>query len=278
MIEFTKMQGLGNDFIIVDNRKYSLSNEQLSKLAARICTRKISLGADGLMAVASGEQSDFKMIFFNGDGSLGEMCGNGARCIVRYAYEKGVASREMTFETTAGVVRGVVEDKRLVTVGLNLPKVIRLDQNILVDGRTYLVDYIELGDPGVPHAMIAIEALDIHNPDYLKSLAKALRFHKSFHKGANINFYHKSYSYVQAVTYERGVEDFTMACGTGVASLAVVLSLKKESTSEPIKIQMPGGMLRITIHKQKDRIEKLELTGETSMVAEGIILDEDLNW
>lgn len=146
-MEFWKMNGAGNDFIILDNRALGASPARLGRIAQALCRRRFSIGADGLMAVEEGTQGgDFKMRFFNSDGSLGEMCGNGARCICRFGHDIGLAGDVMTVETDAGLVPGWRLDENLYRVKLNNPYVLDLH-------RKGDVAYLELGHPGVPHAV-----------------------------------------------------------------------------------------------------------------------------
>lgn len=277
-IEFTKMQGLGNDFIIIDNRQYALTFQQLQILAKKVCTRRFSVGSDGLMALEnSNDSTDFRMRFFNADGSVGEMCGNGARCIARYAYINKIAGKKMTFQTTAGIVSGEIINDRLVGVLLNLPEVIELRRTVLLNRIEHPLSYIELGNPGLPHVVIEHKGLKDTDDRSLIELAVALRYHEAFPKGANINFYEIGKdSAVTVRTYERGVEDFTLACGTGSASVALALLLRKELSNNIIRINVPGGSLDVAIGMSDGKVEILQLIGDTNMIAEGIILDEDL--
>lgn len=279
-IKYTKMHGLGNDFIIIDNRNYKFTESQLQKIAKIICQRKLSIGADGLMAVeAASKNADFRMRFFNSDGTIGEMCGNGARCMARYAFVNKIAGQKMEFETTAGNIYGEIKEKRLVAVALNTPEIIEEDKRAMVDGKEYIISYVELGNPGVPHGVIEYKGLKGVSKEGIFDLARKLRYHDVFYKGANINFYDISEKNTAVVrTYERGVEDFTLACGTGAASVAVVMYIKKLVDSDKIKISVPGGDLFIEIEAdKKDDIQKLMLIGDTNIVSEGTVLDEDLD-
>lgn len=279
-IAFTKMQGLGNDFIIIDNRQYALTSDQLQSIAKKICTRRLSIGSDGLMALENTDNNtDFRMRFFNSDGSIGEMCGNGARCITRYAYINGITGKRMSFETTAGIVTGEVINDRMVGVLLNLPESLELDKKLTLNQRDYLVSYIELGNPGLPHVVLEYKGLkEVDNKNLIK-MAEGLRYHEVFPKGANINFYDvEKDSTVTVRTYERGVEDFTLACGTGSACVALTLFLRKVLESDLIRIHVQGGALDIAIRMDNGRVSQLQLIGDTNIVAEGIILDEDLRY
>lgn len=278
-MEFTKMQGAGNDFIIINNMKLNISAEKFPLLAKRVCKRRTSLGADGFMAVDYPEgDADFKMSFYNSDGTIGEMCGNGARCISRYAYMNDIAGKKMKFETAAGIVYAEVLEGRQVKVQLNNPEIIILDNDIELDGTKYECSYIELGKPGLPHAVVKYPNLKNTDENVIFSLGRKIRNYEGFKKGANVNFFEVSDDTTAVVkTYERGVEDLTLACGTGSASVALILILKGYLKKNKVKIIVPGGELFIEVERTNDIIEKLYLIGDTNIVAKGILLDEDLS-
>lgn len=277
-MEFTKMQGAGNDFIVINNMVLKLPIEKIPLIAKKLCQRKVSLGADGFMVVDYPEgDADFKMRFYNSDGSIGEMCGNGARCISRYAYINNIAGKTMKFETTAGIVSSEVLEGRLVKVQLNNPEVIKLDNDLEIDDEKYECSYVELGNPGLPHAVVKYADLQNANEKELFEIGRKIRYYEGFPKGANVNFFEIADDKTAIVkTYERGVEDFTLACGTGSASAAVALILKGYLKGDKVKIIVPGGELFIEIEKIGDKVNKLFLIGDTNLIAEGKILDEDL--
>jgi diaminopimelate epimerase len=277
-MEFYKMQGAGNDFIIINNMKSNIPVEKLSVVAKKLCERKVSIGADGLMAVDYPEgDADFKMRFYNRDGSIGEMCGNGARCISRYAYINKISGKKMTFETGAGIVNSEVLEGRLVKVLLNNPEVVNLYNDIEIDGINYECSYIELGVPGLPHAVVKhnLKQADVNK---LREEGIKIRYYDGFPKGANVNFFEVLNENTALVkTYERGVEDFTLACGTGSASTAAALILKGYLKGNTVKIINDGGELFIEVEKTDNKINKLFLIGDTNIVAIGKVMDEDLN-
>lgn len=275
------MQGAGNDFIIINNIEERLPVEKLGNLAKRICTRRLSIGADGLMVVdAPTEGGDYKMRFYNADGSLGEMCGNGARCIARYGYENGLAGITQRVETTAGLVTGERIDERMYRIRLNDISKISIDQTITACGKELTYSYVELGNPGLPHVVMEIPGLSAMDKEELRLLGKELRYSEKFPKGANVNFYEiTGRDTLTELTYERGVEDFTMACGTGTGSVVAVLTEKNLVSGNDVHVSVPGGELFITIKKDSggsDGIKDIFLTGPTNIVAEGVITDEDL--
>ena len=272
-MKFWKMNGAGNDFIIINNIEEKLPEACLGKLAKTLCERHLSIGADGFMVVETPDgKADYKMLFFNSDGSMGEMCGNGARCISRYGFETGLAGETQVIETTAGIVTGQRISERLYKVRLNDPGVVKLDYPIEVDGVTYECSYVELGNPGIPHAVVPVKNLKNQDENELRELGRRMRYHKAFPKGANVNFYEIIGDHlIYERTFERGVEDFTYACGTGTGSMVTVLRMKGLSDGNDVHVKMTGGELII------DSTERdLFLTGPTNIVAKGEITDENL--
>lgn len=277
-MKFTKMNGAGNDFIIINNIIEKIPEENFSYLASKLCARRLSLGADGIMFVDNPQgHGDYRMHFFNSDGSEGEMCGNGARCICRYGYEKGLAVEEQRVETLSGLVEGSRIDKRNYRVKLNRPTVYKEDYPLDYDGKTYACSYIELGDPGLPHLVVDLPDFQKIVEEDLYQIGKGLRSHKKLAKGANVNFISfDSSGDLYARTFERGVEDFTLACGTGAGSIGFTLIKKGKIKENLAKVIMPGGTLTIIIEESDEEYEDITISGPTNMVAEGIILDEEL--
>ena len=277
-MEFWKMNGAGNDFLILNNLTERLSPEVLSRIAQTLCERHLSIGADGLMVVDAPTQGgDYKMLFFNSDGSLGEMCGNGARCICRYGYENGLAGETQVVETTAGIVTGKRISERLYKIRLNDPTIMKLDAGVEVDGIHYNCAYVELGNPGLPHAVVPYAGLKNADENELRELGRKLRWHKSFPKGANVNFYELTgEDEIYERTFERGVEDFTYACGTGTGSVAAVLTMQGKVSGRGVRVNMTGGQLVIDVEREGPRITDLYLTGPTKIVCKGEVTDEDL--
>lgn len=277
-MQFTKMQGAGNDFIIINNMILKLPVEKIPAIAKKLCQRKVSLGADGFMVVDYPDgDADFKMRFYNQDGSIGEMCGNGARCISRYAYINNIAGRKMKFETGAGIVESEVLEGRQVKVLLNKPEIVKLENDLEIDGVKYECSYIELGNPGLPHAVVKFEGLSHADYKEIFETGKKIRYYEKFPKGANVNFFEILDEHTAFVkTYERGVEDLTLACGTGSASAAVALILKGYLKGDKVKIIVSGGELFVEVERTGNVVHKLYLIGDTNIVATGEILDEDL--
>ena len=247
------MNGAGNDFMVIDARGQEYD---FSQLALQLCP---ITGADGFMAVDHSETADFKLHFYNSDGSRGEMCGNGARCICRFAYELGIAPAEMTVETDAGIVPGWRLSDSQYRVKLNNPSVLDLH-------RKGNIAYAELGDPGVPHAVFKYEGDLWGDKDTLRIHMEALRHDSAFPKGANVNFYQVlGDSEVRVLTFERGVEDFTLACGTGTGSVACVLWKKGLLPGGNLIAHNPGGTLSVTIQGEEGTVNSLFLEGPTQI-------------
>ena len=272
------MNGAGNDFIILNNLEEHLPVDRLPQVARTLCERHLSIGADGLMVVDAPTQGgDYRMRFYNSDGSIGEMCGNGARCICRYGFENGLAGETQTVETTAGIVTGRRISPRLYRIRLNDPTTVRLDCPVEVDGITYACSYVELGDPGIPHAVVPYANLRQADEHELRELGRAIRWNKTFPRGANVNFYEiVGEDLLFERTFERGVEDFTYACGTGTGSVVTVLTLQGKVSGHGVQVDMTGGRLVIDAERIHSRIASLYLTGPTNVVCRGQVTDEDL--
>ncbi len=278
-MRFWKMNGAGNDFLIVDDRQNAVPDERWPDIVRTLCQRHLSIGADGFMVVKKPtDGGDYKMLFFNSDGSMGEMCGNGARCICRYGLENGLAGRVQRVETTAGLVTGWQVDRQRYRVRLNDPCNIRLHDRMEAEGTIYDCAYLELGDPGIPHAVVPIRGLQDYDTQTLRRLGRRLRYDPAFPKGANVNFYELiGPNHVYERTYERGVEDFTYACGTGTGSVVTVLTLLGKVSGKNVQVDMTGGRLVIDVERDgAGRITDLYLTGPTNVVCKGEITDETL--
>ncbi len=250
------MNGAGNDFMVIDARGLDLDFEALAKKLCPIT------GADGFMAVDHSEKADFKLHFYNSDGTRGEMCGNGARCICRYAYEHGIAGETMVVETDAGLVPGRRLSESIYRVRLNNPGVLDL-------ARKPDCAYAELGNPGVPHAVKEVPGLAWADKDALRAMARQLRFDPAFPKGANVNlFTWLGEGEVRVLTFERGVEDYTLACGTGCGSTAAVLWSRGQLPGGVLTAHNQGGTLTVTIGSDDKKITSIDLEGPTEVVRE----------
>ena len=247
------MNGAGNDFMVLDARGIS---PDFSRLARKLCGLR---NADGFMAVDTSEKADFKLHFYNSDGSRGEMCGNGARCICRFANAIGLAGDTMTVETDAGLVPGWRVNETQYRVQLNTPGVLDLN-------RRQGIAYVELGCPGVPHAVREYAGDVWADAEALHAEMEALRHDPAFPKGANVNYYSVlGPGEVRMLTCERGVEDYTLACGTGCGSTACTLWLQDRLPGGVLTAHNRGGTVTVTV-KGRPEIEELLLEGPTEIV------------
>ena len=249
----THLSGAGNDFLVIDARGKTLD---FSALALKLCKQT---GADGFLALDHSHIADFKLHFYNPDGSRGEMCGNGSRCLCRYAYDNGIAGEKMVIETDAGLVPGERLDENQYRVQLNNPSIADLN-------RKKDVSYVELGDPGIPHVVKEIPGLTFDRKDELRPLALQLRDDPAFPKGVNVNFYTRlEEGFVRVLTYERGVEEYTLACGTGCGSIAVTLWMQGKLPGGVLTAQNQGGILKLTL-EGGEKVERLILEGPTEIL------------
>ena len=250
------MSGAGNDFMVIDARGLTLDFEEMSK---ELCALS---GADGFMAVDYSERADFKLHFYNSDGSRGEMCGNGSRCICRFAYDHGIAGENMVVETDAGLVSGRRLSESQYLVKLNNPGIVDLN-------RKGDIAYVELGNPGVPHAVVEVPGLNWEQADELREQGKSLRYDPAFPKGANVNFYSWiGEGKVRVMTYERGVEDYTLACGTGCGSTAVTLWLRGQLPGGKLTAENRGGTLALSVEGENGVVSALYLEGSAVILKE----------
>ncbi len=248
------MNGAGNDFMVIDARGCNLDFCELSQQLCKLT------GADGFMAVDYSQKADFKLHFYNSDGSRGEMCGNGARCICRFAYDNGIAGEDMVVETDAGLVPGKRLSDSLFRVRLNNPSVLDLH-------RKEDVAYAELGDPGVPHAVKEVPGLQWTDADALRDMARTLRHDAAFPKGANVNlFTWIGENEVRVLTFERGVEDYTLACGTGCGSTAATLWATGKLPGRKLIARNQGGTLEVAIGGENGTVTSIDLEGPTEVV------------
>ena len=264
-IKFTKMQAAGNDFIIIDRTSYIVHriSYKLSKLAIKMCDRRFGIGADGLLVLEKSKKCDFKMRIFNPDGSEPQMCGNGLRCIAFLAHKKKIAPASMSIETKAGILSAKISGKK-VKIKMTQPKSIKLGLDVSVNGRDYQLYYV---DSGVPHAVYYVNKLD--NAD-VYDLGSRIRHHGLFKpRGCNVNFVKASGGRnIKIRTYERGVENETLACGTGAVASAVISALVKRISS-PINVYTKGGLLKIYFKKSGNKVKDVFLEGEAEIVFEG---------
>ncbi len=263
-IPFYKMSGSGNDFIIIDNREKVVPEDDLQGFIAGICRRKMSVGADGLILVENTEQADFKWRFYNSDGSVAEMCGNGARCVARFAYQNGIVGERMSFETLAGVVHAEVIEKR-VKISMPDPFELILDENLGIAQGNITMSNV---NTGVPHVVIETPTLD--NAEVV-ALGREIRHHSRFSPaGTNVNFVSAgSDDMITIRTYERGVEDETLACGTGAVAASIVRASKSKIDS-PVKVLTRSGeQLMVYFDQEEGTFSNIYLEGDARIIYGG---------
>lgn len=265
-VDFTKMVASGNDFVIIDGHKAQviprLRSGQASRksLAKNICDRKFGVGSDGLLVLEKSKKADIRMRIFNADGSEAEMCGNGARCVAQYMGRKNIK-----IETKAGIIKAQVRGDN-VKIKLTEPKNIKLNIPVKINNRLLRVNFI---NTGVPHAVVFVEGLDKID---VCGLGRQIRFHKSFAPaGTNVNFIEVlNNNYIKIRTYERGVENETLACGTGSAASALVFVLKS-GVDDKINVHTKSGeVLKVYFEKEKDKFGGVWLEGKARIVYSGV--------
>lgn len=270
-LPFCKMSGAGNDFIIIDHRKPLIPEAGMAEFARLVCRRRFSVGADGLFLLEPSNIADFKWRFFNADGSEAEMCGNGARCVARFAYMHGIAAARMRFETLAGIIEAMVADTQ-VTVTMTPPHSFRFDLPVEVGGRQFVVHSV---DTGVPHIVVFVDQIDKVE---VAALGRQLRYHPQFAPaGTNVNFLGRQGEEFCIRTYERGVEDETMACGTGVVAGALVAAFKGLAAS-PVEMVTSGGVaLKVQFTgSPQEGVDRVLLSGPAHLIYRGELTAEAL--
>jgi len=260
------MNGAGNDFVLVDNRRqdFRLSREQV----IRICDRHRGVGADGIMILipsASGK-ADCAWEFYNSDGSSGEMCGNGARCFARFVQKRTGLARDFSFETAAGIINAQFNGMT-VTVSLTKPKDLQLNEQVPLSTGAQTIHSL---NTGVPHAVLFVPDAD---KAMVQRLGPEIRHHAHFApKGTNVNFVQLlAPNSIRVRTFERGVEGETLACGTGVTASALI-SARVHKFSSPVKVQVQGGdQLGVTFKESNGEFSDVRLTGPAEFVFDGSI-------
>jgi diaminopimelate epimerase len=265
MLRFTKMNGAGNDFVMIDNRGggVRLSREQIAK----ICDRHRGVGADGVLLIEPANNSaDFRMRYYNSDGGEAEMCGNGARCFARFVEKVAGAARDVSFETPAGIIAAHLHGD-LVTLNMSEPTDLQLNVTLGVGYENKSVHFV---NTGVPHVVVPV--VNIEEVDVVREGA-AIRRHEMFSpKGANVNFLERrGGNKIGIRTYERGVENETLACGTGVVASALIFAAM-EKTEGPVGVLVRGGSeLSVDFQRNGERFTDVTLTGPAEFVFEGTI-------
>lgn len=265
-LNFVKMNGAGNDFILLDNRdrKIHLTPEQV----ARLCHRQRGIGADGLLLLVPSRrgQADWAWDFYNSDGSTADMCGNGARCFARFIQEMAGAGERTSFETGAGVITARFQGAR-VTVNLTPPRDLRLNETVAAAGGKLTVHSL---NTGVPHAVLFVPDAD---KAMVQSLGAEIRHHDHFKpRGTNVNFVQVlGRNHIRVRTFERGVEGETLACGTGVTASALI-SARVHHFQAPVRVQVQGGdTLEVGWAMAGEGFADVQLTGPADFVFRGTI-------
>lgn len=262
-IDFTKMHGAGNDFIMIDDRELKFPDGD-SDAIARMSTRHTGIGCDGVILVQPSENADFRMRFFNPDGGEVEMCGNGARCVARFARDIGAAEERMSFDTVAGKLEAEIVDDQ-VRLQMTAPKDWRMNQHLpLSDGE---IQY-HFVNTGVAHVVVVVDDLD--NVDVQK-IGSEIRYHEDFKPaGTNANFISVTGpDSLRLRTYERGVEGETLACGTGMTAAALIAG-KLGLVNPPVKVTCAfGDVLTIGFDLTESGAESVTLAGAAKYVFSG---------
>ncbi len=268
-IAFQKFSGCGNDFIIIDNRSGHIDEHRLHQLVIGACRRKLSVGADGFILVENSEKADFRWRFFNADGSVAEMCGNGARCVARFAWLNGIAGPKLSFQTLAGLVSATVEGN-LVRVRMPEARDLALDEPLQAADAVLSVSRIHTG---VPHAVVFVN--DLEDVDVV-GLGRVIRHHAHYGPaGTNVNFVCCGADGSLSVrTYERGVENETLACGTGAVASAIVAGIRFGLRPPVAVTTRSTGVLTIHYRSESGRFLDIDMSGDARLVCRGEITTE----
>lgn len=256
-LEFYKYQGAGNDFVMIDNRSGFFPKENI-QLIAHLCDRRFGIGGDGLILLENDSETDFKMVYYNSDGNQSSMCGNGGRCLVAFAKDLEVIENTTTFIATDGLHHATFEDNGLVSLQMIDVPVIDIKKNY-----SFL-------NTGSPHHVQIVEDLENYN---VKDNGAAIRYGELYGaKGSNINFVKKiDDNTFRLRTYERGVEDETLACGTGATAVAIAMNATGQTDATAININVEGGKLVVSFDKNDGKYTNVFLKGPAEFVFKGTI-------
>lgn len=251
-ISFHKYQGTGNDFVMIDDRNGTFPSDNIS-LIAHLCDRKMGVGADGVILIQKHPSLDFRMVYFNPDGSK-SLCGNGSRCAIAFAHTLGIIGNHTTFETTDGIHTGSLSNG---LVYFQLHDV----HSVEPQGSNW---YINTGSPHHIQVVTDVDGTDIVN------IGKAIRYSEQYSPaGTNVNFLEKTPQGIKVRTYERGVENETLSCGTGVTACALAASFMNYES--PVTVDTRGGRLTVSFRKNGAHFEEIYLAGPAKKVFEGIV-------
>lgn len=250
---FNKYHGAGNDFIIIDNRNSQI-NPSDTKLINKLCDRRFGIGADGLILISNHKELDFEMKYFNSDGKIGSMCGNGGRCTAHFAFRSGIAGTNQKFMAFDGIHKAFIE-KEIVRLQMS-----DVAESKLIEGNYFI-------NTGSPHYVIFAENIDgIDVPAEGKKIRNSSLFAPG---GTNVNFVELTGNGIYVRTFERGVEDETLSCGTGVTASAIASVLKGHFDTNSVKIRTKGGNLSVELKILKERITDIWLSGPATFVFKG---------
>lgn len=254
-MKFFKYHGAGNDFIIIDNRKNDFINDE--KIIQKLCHRRFGIGADGLMILNSSNKFDFEMKYFNSDGKEGSMCGNGGRCIVAFAKKIGIIQNSAKFLAYDGLHEAFINENNIVNLKMS-------DVKDITFGEKYY--FLNTGSPHYVEFVENLSDFDVFTKG--KSIRNNLTL---FENGTNVNFAEIENTYVKIRTFERGVEDETLACGTGCVATALAYTVKTGSENNFVNLRALGGDLKVTFEKKGNCITNIWLEGTTEFVYDGDI-------
>lgn len=254
-ISFNKYEGTGNDFVIIDNRMQTFPKEN-TELVKHLCDRRFGIGGDGLLLLENDSQSNFRMVYYNSDGNLSSMCGNGGRCMVAFAKSLGIIQNKASFIATDGMHQATILDDGIVSLQMSEVTEISMAAN-----------YVFL-NTGSPHHVVIKE--DLKNVD-VKSEGSKIRYSDLYGKaGSNVNFVHQVSDAAFAIrTYERGVEDETLSCGTGATAVAIAMHALGKTNSKSVEILVEGGKLKVTFEKEESHYKEVFLIGPATFVFKG---------
>jgi len=257
LLNFQKYQGTGNDFVMIDQRGQKFIDHDDQKLIESLCDRRFGIGADGLILLEKSEEHDFKMVYFNADGRQSTMCGNGGRCIVHFAWSLGVCDKETIFEAIDGLHKGKIFDSNVVSIQMS--DVLKVD---VKTPKTYILN------TGSPHFVKLMEDL----PKDIKVSGAEIRYSDPYkQEGVNVNFVKINEGNIEVATYERGVEDETLSCGTGVTAAAIATFLDQGAKNNNVNIQTKGGQLSVSFEQDGDTFRNIWLTGPAVKVFDGSV-------
>jgi diaminopimelate epimerase len=256
-MKFYKYQGTGNDFVMIDNRLENFPKNN-TKLIESLCDRRFGIGADGLILLENDNSTDFKMVYYNSDGNESSMCGNGGRCLVAFAKSLNVINNEATFIATDGLHNATIDENGIVSLQMKDVDEVKIES-----------EYVFL-NTGSPHHVTLVNDLENYN---VKENGASIRYSDLYGKvGSNVNFVNQlSENHFALRTYERGVEDETLSCGTGATATAIAMNAIGKTNSNAIDINVEGGKLKVTFEKSEKGFEKVFLIGPATFVFEGTI-------